>query len=745
MSILLIAEKPSLARKLFFLKSKNDVEITSAHGHLCQLNFPERGKFSLDSLPIKDLRVTEITPIRSDKFKTKMLSEIGKHITQAKEIVSVGDPDAEGSLLIYEIFCHFRKASLDFKTGSKGVRLSRMYPLAMDQKSLSKAFNNRCPIEQDHPLIKAALARTWADAIVGFNLTQCVSVTQRSFFSVGRVQTPTLQLIYDREQERAHFQSRTFQTIEGHFTIHGQDNVKGVLINKDAGTSFDEDVDVDELLIGCVDEAFLIESITKEERAEKPPLPPNMNDVLKAAISKLNMSAKSATDTLQALYEKGVISYPRTEVRHLPTAMKSEIGEILHSFIEALNLSEQSFDFDSKRVFNDAKLKGESHFCIYPLRVVEKGELLKPEEQVFNLIRDRFIRAFMHDYRFEFSKFFAKRDGCVFRFSGRVMIEAGFKSFNWSETDESTPLPTVNEGDEAVLASFDVKKGETKPPPAYTQASLLDAMENIWKLYNKDAEEPLKGFSLGRPSTRTAIMNLLIDRGYVNNQLHILDKGQQLIDCLKGDVSIELSANFERKLKGIEAGDMDYQVFTDEIQTFTNQLIDKHKDDKPMIQESTGGLIDFGKGYKKLVDGQELVVWKNSFGANFSLVEAQRLLAGETLASKKLKKKNGEKYEADLKFDFEEGKVVFANEKKKSVVLEEGVIVEQEKLFVTLINGDRHVVWKTAFGSAFSESECRSLLQGESVYKDTLLSKKGKQFSAHILYNIKTKRLDLSF
>ena len=744
MTTLIIAEKPSLARSLRVIPN---VSVLPAQGHLFEIDFPRTQNWSFEKLPLPNLCCTELKVI-NDIFKKKLIKEIDSQLKGVTEIVSAGDPDAEGSLLIFEILAHFNMAGFDF--GKTKTKISRMYPLAMDKKSLVKAFNDRVDIEEDYPLIQAGLARTWADAIVGFNITQSTTLCMGSFMSVGRVQTPTLKLIHDREVERKNFIPQKFQLVGGSFQDSDGNLLKGSLVvGKDGNwqTQIPMGFDVDATLLPLTDKGFIIESVATTNKSTQPPLLPNMNDVLKKSFTLFKLSSKQTTGVLQSLYEKKAISYPRTEVRHLPTSMMGGVGEVLDQLISSIGeISAFDFNRQSKRIFDDKKVEGESHFAIYPLSY-PVSDLDDSEQKVFNLIRDWFIHAFMMPFDYQSTTAFAKHGDVTFRFMGRTTINEGFRAYKSPLIQEVADinLPKMADGDSIQLVDYDSKEDQTKPPPAINNAILLDMMENIGKLYNKVSDEPVEGLTLGRPSTRTAIIELLIKREYITPKFQVTDKGRSLIDFIGDDVSVELSADFERKLRLVDKRQMDYKQFINEIETFMSGILDKHKEIGATSQVSNnkpleeGDFVEFSKGFKLMKGGKEFVVWKQSFGVAFSKGEAEALLIREEVIEKEVKSQKGKTYSARLKYHFNNAKVELYFDDA------EGVISETDRAYSTVIDGERHTIWKVSIGRNFSRSEAEALFKGEPIVAKNFKSKAGKTFSATARFDFDSNRLDLDF
>jgi DNA topoisomerase III len=647
---LVIAEKPSVGRDLAgalpgtFKQSKDKTHlegdgyvITWAIGHLVGLAAPEEYDEKLKKWRFADL------PIVPQKFKLLPNDDRAKKQLQAVHklmkdkdvdlIVNACDAGREGEL----IFAYLLETS--------GVRkpVKRLWLSSMTKKAIEEAFSHLREGEEMRLLEEAARSRSEADWLVGMNATRAASIRLRAAFdgavSLGRVQTPTLALVVRRELEIRAFVSEPYWLVEARFAATGERvysgrYLGGKRIKEGEATGIVKDV---------TGQPGTITKLEKKEEREAPQLLYDLTSLQRHANTLFGFSARRTLAAAQRLYEEHkAITYPRTNSRFLTSDMIGEIkptaahvgrneryakGAAFVTRMEKLPLG---------RVVNDKRV--EDHHAIIPTRSEHDLTKMGPDEsRIYDLVAKRFLAIFHPDAVFERTRIETTVAEHVFRTSGRILIEAGWKSVYGEETqaekaeDDSGGdqlLPKLEQGEDVETRSVDSLRKETQPPRRFTEASLLGAMETAGKdIQDADLRDAMKDSGIGTPATRAAIIERLIQVGYIEREGRALiatEKGVQVISLLGEHplTSPELTGSWEHRLSLIEQGEDTRPAFMSDIVKFTTdtvQELDKLKGVK--IERANLGpcpicgrdVIENRKGYScwsKDDPGCGFVIWK---------------------------------------------------------------------------------------------------------------------------------------
>ncbi|HID79682.1 MAG TPA: type IA DNA topoisomerase [Aquifex aeolicus] len=579
MAILILAEKPSQARdyaKAFKNCKKKEgyidcgkVLITWAIGHLFEINdniAPKR--WSLKSLPIFPQR-----------FKLKLKRGAGKQFKLIKGLLKrvdevwIGtDPGREGELIAREILL-----MAGWKNWNKVKRIWTSE--ALTPEVVKKALKNLKPAKEFDGLYYSALARQHADWIVGINLTRLVSLkaNDNTVWSVGRVQTPTLRILVERENEIKKFKPTPYWVIKALFEKEGK-TFSGILVlskedlkalenqrgeeEEESQTFVGSAIKDKNLAIGIYEEIkkFLYGVVEKVEKRLKRELPPPLHSLttLQREANKIfGYSAQKTLKIAQRLYEHyKVISYPRTDSQYLAESNKPLVKEVLKKLGKEELLP--AVDKVGNRVFNDKRLT--DHHAIIPLEPPPE-RLTEEERNLYHLIYRRFIGAFMSVYEYEVTTAFIKVGNYLFVSRGKVDINLGWKGLYRETKKETTNLPQLQKGEKVKKLKTLLEEKKTHPPPRFSEGSLLKLMEKL---------------GLGTPSTRSQIIETLKKRGYVTlkgKRLIPTSKALELIKLLENSevTSPEMTAKWERKLEEIHIKGLyykGYKNFLDEIKDF---------------------------------------------------------------------------------------------------------------------------------------------------------------------------------
>lgn len=579
--ILIVAEKPSVARDIARVLgagnrgegyiSNDKYVITWAIGHLVSLKEPEE----LDER-YKRWRAADL-PILPEAMELKVLPKTRSQFSVVKKwmnnkeidsLICATDSGREGELIFRYIY-HMAGCKKNF---------DRLWISSMTDEAIRAGFDSLKPGTHYDALYESAKCRSEADWLVGMNASRAFTLRYDALLSVGRVQTPTLQMLVKRRKEIDSFQAEPFFTVQADFGDY-------------QGTWFDPAKDGDKK-IANEETAKKIAERVKGKRArvanvqceEKRELPPQLYDLTtlqREASNMLGFTADKTLKTAQALYEKHkVITYPRTDSRYLSHDMGASVKKALlslgdaHAALAAPVLAQPIPQ--PKRIFDDTKLT--DHHAIIPTgRKVNMGSLSTDEAKLFDLIARRLIAAFYPPYVYDTTKVITVSESESFVSSGTVVKQEGFKQVykdlqpkKKEKNGEGNALPSLCEGDERTVKKVTVKKDQTKPPKEHTDASLLSEMEHAGRrIEDETLREQMKGCSLGTPATRAAIIERLIAVGYAKRKgrtIEATEKGVRLIEAVPPEIaSPETTGKWEQALEKIAQGTGDSKRFMEGI------------------------------------------------------------------------------------------------------------------------------------------------------------------------------------
>lgn len=579
--ILIVAEKPSVARDIARVLGVNGrgegcisgekYIVTWAIGHLVSLKEPEE----LDER-FKRWRAADL-PILPDKMELKVLPKtrsqfsILKKLMNSKEtdsLICATDSGREGELIFRYIY--------DMAGCKKPFE--RLWISSMTDEAIRAGFESLKPGSSYDALYESARCRSEADWLVGMNASRAFTLRYNALLSVGRVQTPTLQMLVRRRKEIDAFQSEPFFTVQADFGDY-------------QGTWFDPARDGDKRIAqeerakAIADKVkgqkAIVKSAQSEEKRELPPQLYDLTTLQREASSMLGFTADKTLKTAQALYEKHkLITYPRTDSRYLSHDMGPSVKKALQSLDQphaalAAPVLAQPIP-QPKRIFDDTKLT--DHHAIIPTgRRVNPSSLSADESKLFDLVARRLIAAFYPPYVYNATKVITESVGEMFVSNGTVVLQEGFKQVyrdlqpkKKTKAAEENALPPLSVGDERSVKKATVKKDQTKPPKEHTDASLLSEMEHAGRRIEDEAlREQMKGCSLGTPATRAAIIERLITVGYARRKgrtIMATEKGVRLIEAVPPEIaSPETTGKWEQALEKIAQGAGDSVRFMEGI------------------------------------------------------------------------------------------------------------------------------------------------------------------------------------
>ncbi len=581
-----IAEKPSVARDIARVLGAtgrgmpgcltgNGYAVTWAVGHLYTQKNPDEidpkwKSWRLDTLPI----LPESIPLKPLPGTKDQIAVIRKLLSakETTQVVCATDAGREGELI-------FRRIAAELKL-NKPVK--RLWISSLTDETIRRGFQNLVPAEHYDALYRSALCRAEADWLVGMNGSRAFTLRYDVLLSVGRVQTPTLNLLVRRRREIETFVPEKYANVEADFGDY-----KGLWTDADGKTRIADEQAAQAIAKAVRGKEARVASSAREEKSVPPPKLYDLTSLQRDANRKAGLTAADTLKAAQSLYEKHkAITYPRTDSDALPMDMACAATDALRALGGAYRplaeLVPRTLPV-RRRVFDDARVS--DHHAIIPTKKAP-GSMSRPESIVYDLVARRFIAAFLEDYLYEAMRVITLCEGHSFLSTGSRPRRPGWKAAYGPDGEDGqekeAPLPDVSEGDTRLVKSCKVLKKSTKPPPPHTEASLLSAMERAGRDAQDEAiRDAMKDSGLGTPATRAAIIERLLQVGYAvrkGKTLLATDKGVALIAVVPEELSSpETTGKWERGLNRIREGAMDPERFMQSIRRFSAFLCERAK------------------------------------------------------------------------------------------------------------------------------------------------------------------------
>ncbi|EMR8360042.1 DNA topoisomerase 3 [Neisseria gonorrhoeae] len=611
---LFLCEKPSQAKDIgkvlgvlggrhdgYF--QNGDTIVTWAFGHILTQAAPDAygeqyADFgNISALPIlPEVWQMQVPPKVSKQFKV-----IKSLLAKADEVVIATDADREGEVIAREIldYCGYRK------------KISRFWTSGLDTQSVKKALSSIMPGKDKENLYQTGLARGRADWLVGMNLSRAYTAAysagygREHILSIGRIQTPTLKLVVQRDKEIDTFVPYNYYTLSVDFETADKSvfttlwqvpenwrNTDGYCTNLEA---------VKALVKQLEKSTGKVITSNKERKSTPPPLPYSLSALQKEAGKKLGLSASKVLKIAQTLYEKyKITSYPRTPCRYLPKSQMSEVKDVFAAIQtidkSMLSVIEKADPERQSRVWNDNQVNKHSHHAIIPtkasnfdLSVLDKNELT-----VYRMIRDRYIAQFYPDFEYDSTVVEVEACSHLFKASNQSPVISGWKVllgkdvFEGDQIDEGPALPHLKVNDEVDTLSFNPETKKTTPPPRFTEASLLDEMQTLKDFLKNVEDEQIRKIlksteGLGTEATRATIIDRLFEMGYMEkkrSKIYATEKGRNLIARIPTMIADPITtAKWELALAGIEAGKLTLAEFMAYQQKVITELVGQAKKD----------------------------------------------------------------------------------------------------------------------------------------------------------------------
>ena len=602
--IVCIAEKPSVAKDIARIigatasrdgyMEGNGYQVTWTFGHLCELKMPEDytpmwKAWSLTALPMIPPRFG--IRLKDDEGIKKQFAVIERLMQAADGIINCGDAGQEGELIQRWVMQ---------KAGVK-CPVQRLWISSMTDEAIREGFATLKDQNQYQSLYMAGLSRAVGDWLLGINCTRLYTIKygqNRQVLSIGRVQTPTLALIVNRQKEIDNFKPEPYWVLATVYRDTTFTATKGRFTSKEEGEQAFKTIE---------GKPFTITQVEKKNGKETPPSLYDLTSLQVDCNKKFGFSAETTLNIIQQLYEQKLTTYPRVDTTFLPDDVYAKCPQTMNGLFQVKHAGTAPYAelvrplggkplSKSKKVFDSSKVT--DHHAIIPTGMVPTA-LTDMQRKVFDLVARRFIAVFYPDCKYAQTTVLGEvrsvatesqptEDAIEFKVTGRTILDPGWRAVYakdvQTEDDEKKP-----EEEERTLPAFE--KGEsgphqptltekmTTPPPYYTEATLLRAMETAGKLVeDEELRRAMKENGIGRPSTRAAIIETLFKRKYIRKErkrLVATPTGIELIDLIREDLlkSCELTGIWEKKLRDIEAQKYDAQQFISELKTQVTSIV----------------------------------------------------------------------------------------------------------------------------------------------------------------------------
>lgn len=669
---LIIAEKPSVANDIAkvlgnFTKEADYFEndeyiLSSAVGHLLELAVPEeyevkRGKWSFDHLPVIPPHF-DLVPLEKTATRLKTLTKLIKR-KDVDTLINACDAGREGELIFRYIVRH----------SNTQKPIKRLWLQSMTPSAIKAGFNNLLNDSDLQPLAEAAVSRSESDWLVGINGTRAMTAfnSQEGGFhktTVGRVQTPTLAILVEREEAIKKFIPKNYWELHATFTTNSH-SYKGKWFDEKFTKSKENAearaeriwdlANAEAIKLKCLGKLGTVNEESKPAK-ETCPLLYDLTSLQREANSRFGFSAKSTLGLAQALYEKHkVLTYPRTDSRALPEDYLETVKETLqsltaspyHEFASQILVSD--WVKPNKRIFNNAKIS--DHFAIIPTSL-EPKKLNEAESKLYDLVTKRFLAIFYPSAEYLVTTRITRVENETFKTEGKIMVNPGWQivygksSPNPDSDQENLTLAAIDPNSSVRTEEIDTIANQTRPPARFNESTLLSAMEGAGKLVeDEELRAAMSSKGLGTPATRAAIIEGLVSEHYLlreGRELLPTAKAFSLITLLRGLkipelISPELTGDWEYKLRQIEQGQLKRQDFMNKIAEMTKHMVDQAKSHRGETISGDFAVLKtpcpkcngiLHETYKKFQCQQcDFALWKILAGRQFEVDEMETLIS----------------------------------------------------------------------------------------------------------------------
>ncbi len=668
---LIVSEKPSVSASIAycigatekfsegnsFYWQGNGYIVTNALGHLFGIGMPDDygfDKWELDTLPIIPQEF-KLFPLKGYGEQIKMLKNLINR-DDVTEVINACDAGREGECIFRYIYNYFGC--------TKPVK--RLWISSLTDESIRQGMANLLDGSELDNLFSAGFTRAKADWIMGMSLSRLYSILNDDRHKVGRVKTPVLNIIAKRDEAIAAFTKKPFYKV--------------ILENgAECETVFDTAEQAEIIKVKCEGKSVIVSSVKSERKKENRPLLHSLTSLQREANDVYGMTAADTLKAAQSLYEKKLLTYPRTDSNFLSDDMIPLVTSIVKCLANydgerVSRLLHNGLNIDN-RVINNEKIS--DHHAIIPTNLIGKlGDisLSEDEKNIVGLVINRFLCALDKPYIFNETKYEFTCEGEIFKLTVKTPEQLGWKRYSVSEKDkisEKNIAENYSENDTFTAKNISVKQGETQPPKRFTESSLLAVMENIDRLIpDKSLSEFVKDRGLGTPATRAAIIEELIAAGYIerkNKQLVSTEYGRKFAASLPENVkSAELTAQWEQALSDIEKGVGSADNLLSEIIKNVSDIVsfEKSRDSRSVVSRTKAvgtcprcgkPVVENSKGFSCSAGRENcgFFIFKSDkrIGRNYTAAEISELLRTGRVTLKNCVSSNGKKYSAVFSLD----------------------------------------------------------------------------------------------
>lgn len=758
MKALLIAEKPSLMRTIQDVYKQinypDTITFKSFAGHIIGLKNP-KDYGVVDGVDWSNkLWNEDMIPMIPNKFlyqvssdKKAMYRDLTNEIASGDYdyIINACDPDREGNH-IFQLFYNYSKCTLPIKRFwtndlSFGNVENALRNLRYDGDGLKPDLKH---------LTESAILRAWSDWLFGMNFTIGVSLQMHTTVKIGRVKTATHMMLAQREDEIKNFVPKTTYELESIY----KEKFSGTLFDENGNIRFEKKDDADDIL-KKLGQTAVVESITTKKETTQAPQLYKLSDLQTDASKMFGYNADKVLEVAQSLYEKKVLSYPRTDCRYVGTELTKGFSILLQSVATlkelepyVKNLSKQDLDnvAKNKRYVNDKELAKSGHYALSPTSVRPNWQTLTQEEKnILTIVYKRFLAIFLPPMIANKTTLITNNNTYTFKTTGKELISKGYTEIYGTNIIDNL-LPNLKKGDIVNVDKFEMKEKTTTAPPRYTQGTLIAAMENPAKFLEDDnLKEIIKEKQgIGTPATRSTIIKNLLDDRYVEEKkgkgkasyLYVTDLGMKIYENLKGEdfASVDMTGIWEEKLSKVAEGTYSFTSYESELRQYVKDTVqhikqmnlNKYNSSKNVIGKCPICGKDFieGKnGYFCSNENCDFHIGKKILQATISKTEVLKLIAGKETKEMKFVRNNGEEFKSKLHLEKDQLKFGNSSNKKESDVLCPNCgehIIDTGKFFIckNYKNPCNFCLSHTLNGATFTINDIEKMLEGEMIEKE---------------------------
>ncbi len=740
-----IAEKPSVAREIAEILGANQrkdgyyegngYQVTWSFGHLCELKEPHEydsayRQWNLNMLPILPQKFG--IKVKNDKGIEKQFNTIASLFENASEVINCGDAGQEGELIQRWIFS---------KANCKKP-LKRLWISSLTEEAIREGFTKLKDGKDYESLYFAGYSRAAADWLLGMNATRLFTIKYgngKQVLSIGRVQTPTLAMIVNRQLEINAFKSAVFFELKTKY----RDVVFNAQVERFQGN---EKQKAEDILSSIKEEQFTITTVETKKGKESSPRLFDLTSLQVECNKRFGYSAEDTLKIIQNLYEKKLVTYPRVDTTYLPNDMYAKIPGVLKNMVNYQALVKPLLESEirkSTKVFDDKKVT--DHHAIIPTDMKAQG-LVGNEALVFDTISKRFLAVFYPDCEVSNTTVLGAVKEIEFKATGKQILDPGWRIvynkevIDEDEKEEIQLLPAFETGETGSHEAF-LSEGKTSAPKAYTEATLLRAMETAGKqIDDEEVRELMKDNGIGRPSTRAAIIETLFRRNYVKRERKNLVPtitGMELIRVINNELlkSAEMTGNWEFKLRQIEKGEYQAEAFLAEMKQMVSDLVIQvrnessqritiashapvvEKDDKAVCPKCNSGTMLKGKtafGCSNYKNGCDMKIPFELMGKKLSDAQIKLLLEKKRTAVIKGFTAGGVKKDGILKFT-DSFNVEFEEVQIKAPKTKKAAVAETQQSICPKCKKGNIIKGKTSYGCSEYKAGCDFRLPFETL------------------------------